>query len=450
MIKLILFDLDGVLIDAKKLHFDALNMALSNEFKISEEDHITLYDGLKTFEKLKKLSEIKNLPQELHSSITLKKQDITLKLIRQLKPLKHIVELFKRLDDEGYSIGVCSNSVRRTVITALTKVGLIDYCSIILSNEDVKNSKPHPEIYWKAMSTMNVTNEETLIVEDSPPGIIAAERTGCNYIRVKNPHDTTYEKISKHLKSKQITKKWKDETLNIIIPMAGAGSRFSNSGYSLPKPLINVNGKPMIQLVVDNIGMEGMYHFIVQKSHRKQYNLDAVLNLISPGCRIIEVDGITEGAVCTSLFAKEFINNDNPIFFANSDQFVEWNQIEFMYKMQETACDGGIVTFESTDPKWSFARINENGNVIEVAEKNPISKNATVGFYYWKRGSDFVKYAEQMIQKNIRVNNEFYVCPVFNEAIQDNKTVLSQKVNEMWGLGTPEDLEYFLKNYKGC
>lgn len=448
MIKLVLFDLDGVLIDAKKIHYDALNVALGDEYSISEEEHMNLYDGLKTFEKLKRLSERKGLPQDLHSSISAKKQQITLQLIRKLKPMDHLVELFQRLDAEGYAIGVCSNSVRRTVITSLAKTGLIEYCSIILSNEDVKNSKPHPEIYWKAMSIMNVTNEETLIVEDSPPGLVAAERTGCNYVRVKDPYDTTYEKISRYLKGEKMTKKWKSENLNILIPMAGAGSRFSSAGYTFPKPLIDVNGKPMIQLVVDNLGLEGTCHFIVQKSHREQYNLDRMLNLITPGCRVIEVDGLTEGAACTSLLAKEFIDNDNPLFFANSDQYAEWNPIEFMYNMQETDCDGGIVTFSSTHPKWSFARIDDNGKVLEVAEKNPISKHATVGFYYWKKGSDFVKYAEQMIQKDIRVNNEFYVCPVFNEAIQDGKTIRTHEIEEMWGLGTPEDLEYFLKNKK--
>jgi len=113
--------------------------------------------------------------------------------------------------------------------------------------------------------------------------------------------------------------------------------------------------------------------------------------------------------------------------------------------MQETAADGGIVTFKATHPKWSFAKIDENNFVTEVAEKNPISDNATVGYYYWKHGSDFVKYAEQMIEKDIRVNGEFYVCPVFNEAIADCKEIRTHTANGMWGLGTPEDLEYFLK-----
>jgi dTDP-glucose pyrophosphorylase len=116
-----------------------------------------------------------------------------------------------------------------------------------------------------------------------------------------------------------------------------------------------------------------------------------------------------------------------------------------MYKMQESNCDGGIVTFKSTNPKWSFAKVDENNFILEVAEKNVISDNATVGFYYWKKGSDFVKYAESMINKNIRVNNEFYICPVYNEAIKDGKKIVNYSIKKMWGIGTPEDLNLFLK-----
>jgi dTDP-glucose pyrophosphorylase len=203
----------------------------------------------------------------------------------------------------------------------------------------------------------------------------------------------------------------------------------------------------MIQVVVENLNIDANYIFMVQKEHREKYNLDTLLNLITPNCKIVEVDGLTEGAACTALLAKEYIDSDNPLFFANSDQFVEWDSNEFMYKMNETEADGGIVTFKSTHPKWSFAKIDNKGNVTEVAEKNPISDIATVGFYYWKQGSDFVRYAERMIEKNIRVNNEFYVCPVFNQAIEDNKKIKVYDIPKMWGLGTPEDLNLFLQNF---
>ena len=158
------------------------------------------------------------------------------------------------------------------------------------------------------------------------------------------------------------------------------------------------------------------------------------------------MDGITEGAACTTLLSKDIINNDKPLLIANSDQYVDWDTSEFLYKMQEQDVDAGILTFKSTHPKWSFVKVGDNGSVTEVAEKNPISDIATVGIYYWKKGSDYVKYTEQMIEKNIRHNNEFYVCPAFNEAIEDGKVVKTFGIENMWGLGTPEDLDFFLKN----
>ena len=165
--------------------------------------------------------------------------------------------------------------------------------------------------------------------------------------------------------------------MNVLIPMAGAGSRFEKAGYTFPKPLIDVNGKPMIQLVTENLNIEARHIYIVQKSHYEKYNLQQLLNLISPECVIVQVDGVTEGAACTTLLAKEFINNDEPLVISNSDQVFEWDSNEFMYSMVADEVDGGILTFEATHPKWSFAKLGDDGFVTEVAEKNPISNTST-------------------------------------------------------------------------
>ena len=452
MIKLILFDLDGVLVEAKNIHYESFNRALG-QYAITWEEHLSIYDGLKTNQKLDILHERKGLPKESFKRIWEDKQKYTLESLHKLNPSTQLQVCMDSLISQGYKIGVCSNSIRKTVLTVLSKFNIIDKFDLILSNEDVKNSKPHPEIYWKAISEIGVLPEETLIVEDSPYGLLAASRSNSHILRVNTPKDVTFENINKKINEikqeyRMSSPQWTNDKLNVIIPMAGAGSRFEQAGYTFPKPLIDVEGKPMIQVVVENLNMVANFIFIVQKSHRIKYNLDTLLNIITPNCKIIEVDGLTEGAACTALLAKDLINNDNPLFFANSDQFVSWDSNEFMYKMQETDCDGGIVTFESIHPKWSFAKVNEFGLVTEVAEKNPISNMATVGFYYWKHGSDFVKYAEQMIEKNIRVNNEFYVCPVFNQAIEGGKSIRTFEVNKMWGLGTPEDLKYFIENHK--
>jgi HAD superfamily hydrolase (TIGR01509 family) len=450
MVKLIIFDLDGVLVEAKKIHYEALNEALGEEYAISWDEHLSKYDGLKTNQKLDILTKDKGLPLDKYKETWELKQKLTLEKLSSLEKSEELIRCMSELQNLGYKVACCSNSIRKTVNTVLSKLGIIEYFDYIVSNEDVNNSKPHPEMYWKTISKMRCLSEETLIVEDSPFGLLAANRSKANIMRVTSPNDVTFENIMNNLKNVKMgdSPKWKNEKLNVLIPMAGAGSRFTNAGYTFPKPLIEVKGKPMIQVVVENLNLDANYIYVVQKSHREEYNLDTLLNLITPNCKIVEVDGLTEGAACTALLASEYINNDAPLFFANSDQFVEWDSSEFMYKMQETQVDGGIVTFKATHPKWSFAKIDSLGFVTEVAEKNPISDIATVGYYYWKHGSDFVKYANKMIDKDIRVNNEFYVCPVFNQAIGDNKKIITFNTNSMWGLGTPEDLKYYLENYK--
>jgi HAD superfamily hydrolase (TIGR01509 family) len=448
--KAILFDLDGVLVSAKEIHYQALNEALSKidqKYIISENEHLSIFDGLKTNEKLDLLSKTKELPRSLHEQIWNLKQEITLSKICNLQKDLNLIAVFEKLSKLNIKIACCSNSIRKSVINMLANIGIIKYFDLILSNEDVKNSKPHPEIYWKAMSMLSLNPDECLIVEDSPHGLLAAQRSNCKVLRVKNPQEINFEKIQSYLNNQQTMKtKWQDKSMNVLIPMAGAGSRFEKAGYTFPKPLIEVNGKPMIQVVVNNLNFDSKHIFITQKQHRIKYNLDSLLNLISPECSIIDVDGVTEGAACTTLLAKELINNDNPLIIANSDQFVDWNSSEFMYKMQEQDVDAGILTFKSNHPKWSYAKIDEYGYVTEVAEKNPISDIATVGIYYWKRGRDYVRFAEMMIEKGIRSNNEFYVCPVFNQAIEHGLKIKTFNIEKMFGLGTPEDLNFYLQN----
>ena len=234
--------------------------------------------------------------------------------------------------------------------------------------------------------------------------------------------------------------------MNIVVPMTGAGSRFEKAGYTFPKPLIEVKGQPMIAKVVENLNLQGRYIFLVQKAHFEKYDLKNLLNLIAPGCEIVQIEGLTEGAACTVLKAKDLIDNEQPLIISNSDQFIKWNSFETVSSFNDA--DGGILTFKSVHPKHSFAKVDGDGYVTEVAEKNPISNDATVGIYHFKKGSDWVKYAEQMIDKNIRTNNEFYVCPVYNEAIKAGLKIKASLVDEMWGMGTPEELNNFLTHYK--
>lgn len=233
--------------------------------------------------------------------------------------------------------------------------------------------------------------------------------------------------------------------LNIVVPMAGRGSRFTKAGYELPKPLIDVNGIPMIECVTRNImpHCEHRFIYICQQEHLKKYNLSVLLKRIAPGCEIVAVDHITKGAACTVLLAENFINTDDELMIANSDQYVDIDINKYVNTMEEK--DGLIMTMPANDPKWSYIKYNEKKDVILVREKEVISDEATVGIYNYSRGSDFVKYAYFMIEKNIRVNNEFYVAPVYNEMIEAGKKIGFYDIGEkMYGLGTPEDLKKYL------
>jgi len=229
----------------------------------------------------------------------------------------------------------------------------------------------------------------------------------------------------------------------ILIPMAGNGTRFSTAGYKLPKPLIDVDGKPMIERVVNCFNsIDADYIFIVQQNHIDNYDIDKRLESIKPNSTIVSTGaGVTEGAACTILLATKFINNDRPLIVVNSDNLVEW-KVD-LNEFTESNSDGLILTHYATEPIWSFVKLDDSGYVSEVAEKKPISSLATSGVYIWKQGKNFVKAANQMIDKNIRTNNEFYVAPVFNENILLGHKI-STVLTRMWGLGTPEELEKFL------
>ena len=238
--------------------------------------------------------------------------------------------------------------------------------------------------------------------------------------------------------------------MKILIPMAGEGSRFVKEGYTFPKPLIDVNGKPMIQVVVENLDFDAEYIFLVRKQHLEKYEgLKRTLHRITnKKCKIVEVDGLTEGAACTALLAKNYINDDEDLLIANSDQYIEYRPENFNYIKLFTNVDAIVYCFTAVHPKWSFVKVNSRGTITEVAEKNPISNIATCGIYWYRHGKDFVKYAEEMINKNIRVNNEFYIAPVYNELIKDGKTLIPFYVQRMHGIGIPEDLNLFLLNFK--
>lgn len=234
--------------------------------------------------------------------------------------------------------------------------------------------------------------------------------------------------------------------------MAGLGSRFSNEGYTLPKPLIDVDGEPMIKIVIDNLtpNCEHRFFFVCQNEHIQKYDLTARLNSFTHNPIIIGIDGLTEGQICTVLKAKKYINNDEPLMTANSDQWIDFDINTYLRDMEQRNLDGMIMTMKANDPKWSYAKSNEKGFVVETAEKKVISEDATVGIFNFAQGKDLVRAAEQMILDNMRVNNEFYTCPCYNYLIREGKRIgtysIGREKDGMYGLGIPEDLKWFISH----
>jgi len=241
-----------------------------------------------------------------------------------------------------------------------------------------------------------------------------------------------------------------DKILNIVVPMAGKGTAFTNAGYTFPKPLIDVGGKTMIELVIDNLKPKCKYKFIFicLKEHYDKYDLYHILqNATDNNFEVVPLLGPTQGAACTVLTAVKYINNQQDLLIANADQVINTDINDFIKAARTGEKDGLIMTFKSSHPKWSYARTDKTGRVVEVAEKRLISDKATVGLYYFKKGEDFVNAAQSMIHKDIRYDNQFFVCPTYNELLLQDKKIYVYDIDPhaMHGLGTPEDLNLFLQ-----
>jgi NDP-sugar pyrophosphorylase family protein len=239
--------------------------------------------------------------------------------------------------------------------------------------------------------------------------------------------------------------------LNIVVPMAGRGSRFADAGYELPKPLIDVNGKHMIEVVINNLKPECEHRFIFvcQNEHIEQFNLHSVFAKACDKFEVIGIDGVTEGAAITVLKAREYIDNDAPLMIANSDQWVDADINDYLADMDDRGLQGTMLTMKADDPKWSYAKVGADGLVSEVVEKVVVSDEATVGIYNFSSGETFCKHADYMVEQNIRSNGEFYVAPVYTFMADAGAKIgvfnIGEEANGMYGLGIPSDLELFLQ-----
>ena len=235
--------------------------------------------------------------------------------------------------------------------------------------------------------------------------------------------------------------------MNILIPMAGEGKRFFD--YDSPKPLIDVNGKPMIQRAIESLDIDGKYIFIIRESHDTKYLKNTLSNIVDDPI-FIEINYTTEGPASTCLLAEKYINNNVPLITANCDQILKWNSKAFL-KYTELPCDGVVVTYTTQTEKNSYVKLDSNHEyAVEFAEKKVISNYSLNGIHYWKKGRYFVESAKQMINENLKVNNEFYIAPSYNQMIKNNKKIKIFHLlpGQHWAIGTPEDLNKYLSAYK--
>ncbi len=448
----LLFDLDGVLVDFRDLHKKAFIQAWNSlypSYLIHEELHERELEARSTKQKIAILMNRFSSLSVSEKDVSLLKQTLTSSLLEKEPVYDHVKQTLQWLKEQNIPFACCSNSILSTIQTSLNKLAPLSNFAFLLSNEDVSLPKPSPEIYQLAIQRSGASPEEILVFEDSVVGKKAARDAGLHVIDIIDALDITPRFIEYTLyhRMRPLLPQF-----NIVIPMAGLGSRFSTVGYNIPKPFLPIFGKPMYETVLHNLIPPELFphtqiHLIVRKEHLPLFHNHSYSNLHLHG-----IPSLTEGPACTVLTLKDLINNDTPLMIANSDQYLEWNAMDFYYCLSHPDWDGVISTFHQPNPedkRWSYVNMNNQGEVTEVAEKQVISQWATTGIYGWKRGSDFVEGAEKMIHRNERVNNEFYVCPVYDQTIHSTppRRIRTLHCKKMWGLGVPDDYELFCRTF---
>jgi HAD superfamily hydrolase (TIGR01509 family) len=448
MIKLIAFDLDGVLAATVDIHFETFNQALAEVapgVSITRAQQDGRFEGVSTADKLKTLTVEQGLRVEDYPRVIAAKRRLTADAIRdRIKPNSQHVEMLTRLRPR-YKLALVSNATAPSVLPVLEAAGLVEHLDFILSRDDFERPKPAPDGYVRAMELADALPCETLVVEDSHVGREAARRAGAHLLAVADCAEVSHERVTRRIAVIEAGG-LKHEDLTVLVPMAGEGSRFKTAGYEKPKPLIDVLGKPMVQRVVESLNLpEANYTFAVRQQHQHDFDLNALLWEFAPGCIIIPIPEKTDGAARTVLLAQHGFRLDKPLLIFNSDQILDFDPQPFLDDIVARKLDGSILTFNACDPKYSYVRLGSDGLVAEVAEKRVISDLCTSGLYFWRLGIDFIRCAAAMIRKDIRVNNEYYVVPTYNEAIAEGLRIGHFPGRRIHDLGTPEGLMAYLE-----
>lgn len=453
MIRVIAFDLDGVLLDTKDVHLRMLNEALLENgvlFQLTELENKTILNEQPTMQKLIYLNS-RGLDPNLNDRIMLTKREKTLRWIASHAATTEprLRNLFTSLRQQQIKIAIVTNASRQNVEMFLETTSLASFVDVIVTNSDVC-PKPAPDGYLKVSNDLNVDVREILVLEDSTPGLEAAGNAGCFRAFVTSSLELDVDYVNELLcdinAGVYSTTSFIVPNMFIVVPMAGEGSRFKNDGWCVPKPFIEIDGKPMYATVLHNLGLQSKTILLTRTWDHIRVN--SIINKHTPTAKVVNVEKLTDGAASTVLLAKPLFNKRDSILVVNSDNIVKFDFVDMIQVCRSKDAAGAIVTFLDNDPKWSFAKINADGYVLEVAEKNQISNIATAGVYFWKYACDFVTDAESMIAKDIRVNNEFYLCPVYNQTISAGKRIITVQAKKFHSLGTPEDLANYFSGHE--
>ena len=233
---------------------------------------------------------------------------------------------------------------------------------------------------------------------------------------------------------------------NILVPMAGLGSRFIKEGFKVPKQIINIKDKHLIDISLDCLNYKDCnLIFVLRDEHVYNHHMDELLmKKFGDDISIVVLDQLTDGSVCSCLFAESLIDNDAPLVIHTLD--IEFRPVFDPHVIETLDADGLILTFKSNSTNYSYAQLDKDGNVTKTAEKKAISPNACVGIYGFKKGSDFCKYAREMIERDLRTKNEFYISPLYNVLIEDGKKIITESVDKMHIFGTPDEYHFYKNN----
>lgn len=455
-IQLIIFDLDGVLVESKDLHYDALNRAISEvageEFVISRPEHETVYDGLSTNQKLRLMSIQKDLPLDMHRPIWLRKQELTEIMVReQLKPNEDLLETIRALKAKyGYPLAVASNCIKCSVHNILDSIGVLPLVDAYFSNEDVQLAKPCPDIYLKACSTFGVPPSSALVVEDSVKGFEACVRAGCPLFKVRGPDDVRAPAIVERISAINQGVK----PITVVVPLAGESQQYWIDGpeavqSELPLFLADVNGSPAIEWVLKPFlksRYELKFVFVVKESQMQRFKLESLLPRIVgfKPTQVLPVHGETLGSLKTVLSVAEMLDGGAPVIFCNGSTVTSWLPGSTIDDIIDTSADGALTTFESNDPRCSYVRVRSNSDVIvDVHEKVPISNIATTGIYYWKNAEAFLSAATSIVKRGVKHKGLYYLAPVYNEAIRAGLSIKSVPAKNCWPLCSLHEVAKF-------